>query len=81
MFIFEQVQNFEPSNKELSSTFYPKIVTKLSEIQYRLGIQDPRSGEKKTYSGTRIQGSKMKKLKKAPDNGSEFATLVFFLVL
>jgi hypothetical protein len=46
-------------------TFYPKKLS-LSSQKYGFGIRDP----EKTYSGSRIQG-----VKKAPDPGSDSATL------
>ncbi len=52
-FIFEMLKKNVGHFSKNYRTFYSKIVTELSKI-YRFGIRDP----VKTYSGSRIQGSK-----------------------
>jgi hypothetical protein len=68
-------KNFLPILKKLQN-FLPKKLSQSSQ-EYGLGIRDPGSGSEirdpeKTYSGSRIQGSKRHRI---PDPGS--ATLVF----
>jgi hypothetical protein len=59
--------------QRITELFTQKIVTKLSKIR----VWDPGSA-KKTYSGSRIQGSKRHWI---PDPGSGSATLVVFVII
>ncbi len=63
--------------KKIIELFTQKIVTKLSKVW----VWDPGSeirDPEKTYSGSRIQGSKRHRI---PDPGSGSATLHFFIFL
>jgi hypothetical protein len=75
---FHKIENFsgfEMVRKEVLTNFQriielltQKIVTKLKNMGLRSGIRDP----EKTFSGSRIQGSKRHRI---PDPGSGSATL------
>ncbi len=56
-FIFEMLKKKMWANVQRIIGLFPKKLS-LSSQKYGFGIHDPRSGIRKTYSGSRIQGSK-----------------------
>jgi hypothetical protein len=71
---------FVATNFTKFKIFLPQKLS-ISFQKYGFGIRDPRLGSRKTYSGSRIQGSKRHRIpdpgiKKAPDPGFGSATLV-----
>jgi hypothetical protein len=68
---------FEMLNKKIFKELLNFLPKKLSQSSQKYGfwIRDPRSGIRKTYFGSRIQGSKRHWIR-IPDPGSGSATLV-----
>jgi hypothetical protein len=67
-------KKFEPIFKRILELFTQKIVTMLSKIWVWVGIRDP----EKTYSGSRIQGSKRHRI---PDPDPQHCYILLLYLL